>query len=54
MRYKVKIREILERTVEVSAKNEEDAIDKAEMLYNKCSIVLTAEDFAEVKFIIEE
>ena len=54
MRYKVKIRETLERTVEVSAKNEEDAIDKTEMLYNKCSIVLTAEDFAEVKFLIEE
>ena len=54
MRYRVKIRETLERTVEVSAKNEKDAIDKTEMLYDKCSIVLNAEDFEEVTFIIEE
>ena len=54
MRDQVKLRETLERTVEVSAKNEEDAIDKTEALYNKCSIVLDAEDFEEVKFLIEE
>ena len=53
MRYKVKICETLERTVEVSAKNEDDAIDKTEMLYNKCSIVLTADDFKEVTFTIQ-
>ena len=54
MRYKVKIRETLERTVEVSAKNEEEAIKKVRKLYDKCSIVLTADDFEEVKFLIEE
>ena len=53
MRYRVKIRETLERTVEVSAKNEKEAVRKTETLYDKCSIVLNAEDFEEVTFTIQ-
>ena len=54
MRYKVTISETLERTVEVYATNDKDAINKVRKLYNKCSIVLTADDFDNVKFIIEK
>ena len=43
----VKITEILEKEVEVSAHNEEDAEAKVEQMYQDADIVLSAEDFVD-------
>lgn len=51
--YKIKIREILERTVSIEAENEEEAIYKAEQLYRNCDIVLDSEDYKGVTFTKE-
>lgn len=43
--YKVKIQEILERTITLQADNKQDAIDKVTQQYNEEDIVLDASDF---------
>ena len=52
--YNVLIKEILERSVEVKANNEEEAIDKARKLYRNCEVILDWNELGEVTFEIDE
>jgi len=44
-KFKVEIRELLERQITIEAKNEEDALDKVKEMYDNEEIVLNASDF---------
>ena len=52
--YNVLIKEILERSVEVKANNEEEAIDEARKLYGNCEVILDWDDLGKVTFEIDE
>lgn len=45
MKYKVRIEEVLCKTIELEADNVSDAESKVRKLYRECEIVLGAEDF---------
>jgi hypothetical protein len=48
--YKVKVKEILEREIEITAKDEEEAKKKVEKDWEESKIVLDYTDFIEVLF----
>ena len=50
MKYNVTITEILEKTIEIEAENENNAIDIARDKYNKEEVILTADDYADTHF----
>lgn len=52
-KYKVEITEYLQRTIEVEANDENDALDKVESDYYNEKIVLSADDFTgkEIKVL---
>ena len=52
MKYYVTITEILEKTIEIEAENENNAIDIAKDKYNKEEIILTADDLVDTDFDI--
>lgn len=54
MKYNVIITEILEKTIEIEAENENNAIDIARDKYNKEEVILTADDLAETYFSLYE
>ncbi len=52
MKYNVTITEILEKTIEIEAENENNAIDIARDKYNKEEVILTADDLALISVFI--
>ena len=54
MKYNVTITEILEKTIEIEAENETNAIDIAKDKYNKEEVILTADDLKYTDFGIYE
>ena len=52
MKYNVTITEILEKTIEIEAKNETNAIDIARDKYYKEEVILTADDLVDADFDI--
>lgn len=54
MKYDVTITEILEKTIEIEAENEANAIAIAKDKYNKEEVILTADDLAETYFSLYE
>lgn len=50
MTYYVTITEILEKTIEIEAENETNAINIAKDKYNKEEVILTADDYADTHF----
>ena len=54
MKYYVTITEILEKTIEIEAENETNAIDIARDKYNKEEVILTADDLADTWFSLYE
>ena len=54
MKYNVTITEILEKTIEIEAENETNAIDIARDKYNKEEVILTADDLADTWFSLYE
>ena len=52
MKYNVTITEILEKTIEIEAENETNAIDIARDKYNKEEVILTADDLALISVFI--
>ena len=44
--FKIEIKEVLRRTVEIEAESVDEAINIAEDMYNDAEIVLDADDFA--------
>ena len=52
MKYKVNIEELLSRIVEIEADNKYEAIQKVREMYAKEEIVLDAEDFNSVEYLI--
>lgn len=50
MKYNVTITEILEKTIEIEAENETNAINIAKDKYNKEEIILTADDLKYTDF----
>ena len=53
-KYKVEITEYLQRTIEVEADNESDALDKVEADYCSEKIVLSADDFTDKEIKVLE
>lgn len=54
MKYDVTITEILEKTIEIEAENETNAIDIARDKYNKEEVILTADDLSDTWFSLYE
>ena len=54
MKYNITITEILEKTIEIEAENETNAIDIARDKYNKEEVILTADDLADTWFSLYE
>lgn len=54
MKYNVIVTEILEKTIEIEAENETNAIDIARDKYNKEEVILTADDLADTWFSLYE
>lgn len=54
MKYAVKIREVLERTVVVDTDNFDEAVETVSDAYSRSEVILDAEDFTEVEFIESE
>ena len=52
MKYNVTITETLEKTIEIEAENENNAIDIARDKYNKEEVILTADDLALISVFI--
>ena len=52
MKYNVTITETLEKTIEIEAENETNAIDIAKDKYNKEEIMLAADDLVDADFDI--
>lgn len=50
---KVTVREVLERTIEVDAKSDKEALDIVKGMYDREEIVLTADDYSYVDFGVE-
>ena len=50
MKYNVTITETLEKTIEIEAENENNAIDIARDKYNKEEVILTADDLVDTQF----
>lgn len=50
MKYNVTITEILEKTIEIEAENETNAIDIARDKYNKEEVMLAADDLKYTDF----
>jgi hypothetical protein len=53
-KFKITIEEVLAKEVEVEAKNVSDAIDIVKKQYRNGDVVLSADDFVDVDFLIEE
>lgn len=51
MKYKINIKEYLERIVEIEAEDKEEALRKLSRLYKTCEIVLTADDYKGTTFL---
>ena len=49
--YKIEITEILQRVIEIKAKNSEEAFKKVKEKYQNEEIVLAENDFVEVEFV---
>ncbi len=54
MKYKIDIKEILLKTVEIEADNHFEAIEKIKKKYNDGDIVLDASDHLDTDFIFNE
>ena len=54
MKYKVDISKTLKATIDIEADNENEAIGMAKQMYNNSDIVLSADNFEDVKFTIME
>ncbi len=54
MKYKVEITEYLQKTIEVDADNESDALSIVKDMYNNEEVVLSADDFIDKDFNIIE
>lgn len=52
-KFNVTITETLKRTVEVEATNGIDAVDEARRMYHEEDIVLDADNFTSVDFLVE-
>lgn len=53
-KYKIGIKEVLYRIVEVEAESEDDALIQAEIEYNQCEHVLDYNDFLDVSFEVNK
>ena len=49
--FKIEIQEILSKTIEIQAKNMEEAIEKVNQMYRKEEIVLAYSNFVDKKII---
>ncbi len=54
MKYKIDIKEILLKTIEIEADNHFEAIEKIKKKYNDGDIVLDASDHLDTDFIFNE
>ena len=52
--FKIEVKETLSRIIEVKANSEDEAFSKIQSLYNKEEIVLDADDFVIVEFLMSE
>ena len=53
-KYSIEVLEILSRTIEVEASDEEDAIEKVRQMYRKCEIVLDDSDYKVTEISVKD
>lgn len=53
MKYKVNVKELLSRIIEVEAENEEEAEEKVKEMYMNEEIVLDVSDFQSVEYFVQ-
>ena len=51
MKYKITIKEILAKTIEIEADSLKDAEAVATKLYNNCDVVLSADDYVTTEIV---
>lgn len=54
MKFIVSVEEILEKSIEIDAKNQFEAISKVQEMYTNEEIVLSADDFVSTEFYADE
>jgi hypothetical protein len=52
-KYRIKVKEVLSRIVEVEADNEEEAVEMVKEMYRNCYIVLDASDYNETEIDVK-
>ena len=52
-KYRVEIKEILSRIVEIEADNEKDAIDTVRRMYRNCDLILDASDYEKTEISVK-
>lgn len=52
-KYRIKVTEVLSRTVETEALSEEEAIKKVRLLYRNCDLILDASDYKKTEFSVK-
>ena len=51
-KYRIEVMEILSRTIETEAENEEEAVEKVRKMYRNCEIILDASDYVDTEFSV--
>jgi len=52
-KYRIEVMEILSRTIETEAENEEDAVEKVRKMYRNCEVILDASDYVDTEFSVK-
>jgi len=53
-KYRIEVKEILSRIVEMEADNEDDAFETVRRMYRNCDIVLDASDYVETEISVKK
>jgi hypothetical protein len=53
-KYRIEVKEVLSRVVEIVADNDDEAIQIVKTMYHNCDIVLDASDYALTEFSVKD
>ena len=53
-KYRIEVTEVLSRIVEIKAESDEDALNTARKIYQKCDFVLDASDYVFTEFSVKD
>jgi len=52
-KFRIEVTEVLSRTLETEAENEEEAVEMVRQMYRNCDIVLDASDYVETEIDVK-